>query len=179
MECLSWSVPLISRRAFIALACLLAAFPALAAPQDPDAVVTAIYKKVTAGKGDSGGQFIWLQDKDRRLYFTARTVKLWRDADDKTPKGDQGPISFDPVTNSQDPQVRAFDVAIEKQDATTATVVVHIAAKRGPIVAPARSAPTTIRYDMVREHGRWLIDDIRGTINAEWSLRKMLGNHRG
>jgi hypothetical protein len=170
---------LLTRRFIVAIACLLPAFAASAAPQDPDAVVGAIYKKVTAGKGDSGGQFIWLQDKDRRLYFTARTVKLWRDADDKTPKGDQGPISFDPVTNSQDPQVKAFDVAIEKQDATTATVVVHIAAKRGPIVAPARNAPTTIRYDMVREHGRWLIDDIRGTINAEWSLRKMLSNHRG
>jgi hypothetical protein len=162
--------------ALLAALCAAAPFIASAAPQGPDAVITPIYKKVTAGKGDRGGQFVWLVDKDRRLYFTARTVKLWRDADAKTPKGDQGPISFDPVTNSQDPRVKAFDVAIEKQDATSATVVVHIAAKPGPITP---TPPWTIRYDMVREHGRWLIDDIRGTINTEWSLRKMLSAYRG
>lgn len=160
----------------VALALMLPVLPAFAAPQGPDAVITPIYKKITAGKGTSGGQFIWLQDKDRRLYFTARTVKLWREADAKTPKGDQGPISFDPVTNSQDPRVKAFDVAIEKQDANSATVVVHIADKPGPIV-PVPGG--TLRYDMVVEHGRWLIDDIRGTIDKEWSVRKMLAGHSG
>jgi hypothetical protein len=169
----------LSRRAFVALATLallLPALPAQAAPQGPDVVVAAIYKKVTAGKGDHGGQFVWVQDKDRRLYFTARTVKLWRDAEAKTVKGDQGPISFDLITNSQDPQVKAFDVSIEKQDANAATIIVHIAEKRGPIMP---LPGTTIRYDMVLEHGRWLIDDIRGTIDTEWSVRKMLAAHRG
>jgi hypothetical protein len=26
---------------------------------------------------------------------------------------------------------------------------------------------------------RWLIDDIRGAIDSEWSVRQILGNYRG
>jgi hypothetical protein len=167
----------IHRRLFLMASVLLIAAPALAAPADDSlAVVTAIYKRVSAGKGDGGGQFVWAKPKDRARYFSKRTVTLWREADAKTAKGDQGPIGFDPVTNSQDPQVKAFDAAVERQDANTATVVVHISDKRGPIKPQPAS---TIRYDLVREGGRWAIDDIRGTVDSEWSVRKMLSEHKG
>jgi hypothetical protein len=174
-------------RLLLALAFSLALTPAFAASADtPTAPITAIYQRVVAsydGKRNNtdNGYFIWKNDKARRAYFTARTARLWRDADRLTPKGDQGPIGFDPVTNSQDPLVLAFDVAIEKQDATRATVVVRTSEKSGPITAPAPR--DIIRYDMLRERGpkgaTWRIDDIRGTIDTEWSIRKMLGDYRG
>ena len=97
--------------------------------------------------------------------------------DQRSKKLNEPIMDFDPVTNSQDPLVRAFDTAIEKQDARTATVLVRISDKPGPITARARRE--FICYDMVLEHGRWVIDDIRGTIDTEWSLRKMLTNYRG
>ena len=32
-----------------------------------------------------------------------------------------------------------------------------------------------VRYDFIRENGRWVIDDVRSTIDAkEWSLRGLL-----
>jgi hypothetical protein len=174
--------PVTSRRAFVALAFSLALTPALAAGSGPAAPVTAIYKRVVAsfdGKqsNSENGYFIWKNDKTRRQYFSARTAKLWREADRLTPKGDESPPGLDPVTNSQDPLLRAFDTSIERQDAKAATVVVRISEKPGPITQPAPRE--LIRYDMVLEHGRWLIDYIRGTIDTEWSLRKMLSDYRG
>jgi hypothetical protein len=162
--------------AALILSLLLPALPAFAA-EGPDAVVAAIYKRVVAsfdGKQNSAenGYFIWKNDKTRRRYFSARTAKLWREADRLTPKGDESPPGFDPVTNSQDPLVRAFDTSIERQDAKSATVLVRISEKPGPITQPAPRE--FIRYDMVLEHGRWLIDDIRGTVDTEWSVRKIL-----
>ena len=158
---------------------LLPALPAVAA-EGPDAVVTAIYKRVVAsydGKRNNidNGYFILKNDKARRQYFSANTAMLWREADRLTPKGDQGPLGFDPVTNSQDPLVRAFDTSIERQDAKAATVVVRISEKLGPITQPAPRE--FIRYDMVLERGRWVIDDIRGTIDTEWSVHKIMADY--
>jgi hypothetical protein len=171
----------ISRRALFALAISLALTPALAtAAESPAAPVIKIYQRVVAsfdGKQNNkdNGYFIWKNDKTRRQYFSANTAKLWREADRLTPKGDQGPMESDPVTNSQDPLVLAFDTAIEKQDAKSATVLVRISDKPGPITAPAPRE--FIRYDMVLERGRWVIDDIRGTIDTEWSVRKIMADY--
>jgi hypothetical protein len=166
--------------ALLALAFSPALTPAPAADSGPAAPVTAIYQRVVAsydGKSNNtdNGFFIMKNDKTRRQYFSARTAKLWRAADAKTPKGDVDPLDFDPVTNSQDPLVRAFDTSIEKQDAKSATVLVRISDKPGPITQPAPR--DFIRYDMVLERGRWLIDDIRGTIDTEWSVRKIMADY--
>ena len=48
----------LSRRTLL-LSAALAASPSLAfAADDPAALITAIYKRAAAGKGDSGGQFV-------------------------------------------------------------------------------------------------------------------------
>ena len=78
-----------------------------------------------------------------------------------------GPPGFDPVTNSQDPMVRAFAVAVEKQDGRSATVAATFRSHNDKSI--------TVRYDLVRERGAWKIDDIRGIVDGEeWSVRKML-----
>jgi len=173
------ALPLLART-LLALAFSLALTPALAADSGPAAPVTAIYKRVVASyDGQRGntenGYFIWKNDKTRRQYFSARTAKLWREADRLTPKGDESPPGLDPVTNSQDPLLRAFETSIEKQDAKAATVVVRFSDKPGPIT---QAAPREIiRYDMVLENGRWVIDDVHGTIDTEWSVRKLLSQY--
>ena len=176
--------PILARRALLALvfslAFSLALTPALAASSGPAAPVAAIYNRVVAsydGKSNNAenGYFIMKNDKTRRRYFSARTAKLWREADRLTPKGDVGALDFDPVTNSQDPLVRAFDTSIERQDGKSATVLVRIAEKPGPITQPAPRE--FIRYDMVLQRGRWVIDDIRGTIDTAWSVRKIMADY--
>ena len=83
--------------ALLALAFSLALTPALAAGSV--APVTAIYQRVVAsydGKQNNteNGYFIMKSDKARRRYLSARTAKLWREADRLTPKGDVDPLDL-------------------------------------------------------------------------------------
>ena len=87
---------------------------ALAAPDDPAGILTAIYTRVAKGKGDGGGAFVIQNKAGRTKYLSNALVALWAKADARTKKGDGGPVDFDPVTNSQDPDVKSFKVAAEQ-----------------------------------------------------------------
>jgi hypothetical protein len=97
---------------------------------------------------------------------------LWAKADAHTPKGDVGPVDFDPVTNSQEPVVMLLSVVAEKLEADKAVAAVTIAGRGAP---RANAADNTIRYGFVRRDGQWKIDDILGASDGEpWSIRDML-----
>jgi len=111
------------------------------APADPVAIVTAIYTRVAKGKGDGGGGFVFENKAAKAKYLSKSLTKLWAEADAHTPKDDVGPIDFDPVTNSQDPDVKSFKVAPEKLEADIAVVAVTIAgARRAASLLTASSA---------------------------------------
>ena len=80
----------------------------------PAGIVTAIYTRAAKGKGDGGGAFVIENKAAKAKYLSKSLVAFWAKADAHTPKGDVGPIDFDPVTNSQDPDVKSFKVAAEK-----------------------------------------------------------------
>ena len=150
---------------------------ALAAPpatSDPIAIVNAIYARAAKGKGDGGGAFIIENKAAKAKYLSKALVALWAKADAHTPKGDVGPVDFDPVTNSQEPDVKSFSVAAEKLEADKAVVAVTIA---GHGAARRKAADNTIRYNFVRDGGEWKIDDISGASDGEpWSIRGMLAD---
>lgn len=149
-----------------------AAFAQMPTPNDPLAIVTAIYTRAIAGKGDSGGDFLTMGKAAKAKYFSKSLIALWAKADARTQKGDEGPIGFDVVTNSQDPHLKSFTVAAEKNDSATATMAVTLADYEGPRPKPA---DMVVRYDFVRDGGHWKIDEIRGAIDGTpWSLRAML-----
>lgn len=84
-----------------------------------------------------------------------------------TPKGDVGSFDFDPVTKSQEPDVRSVKVDAEKTGADKATIADHRIDRK--------PADQVVRYDFVREAGSWKIDDIKRSSEGEvWSIRKML-----
>jgi hypothetical protein len=186
-----WKIPLpstcychimLTRRRFnLALGTTVLATTAFAAssPADP---ITAIYRKAAAGKGEEGGTFVFLTRKDRARWLSKSLTKLWNDEDRKTPKGDQTPPGFDPVSNSQDPKVRNVKVELEQNYGKTATVAASFDSwprgntreeqERNP---PEPKDRRTVRYDMVLENGRWKIDDIRGSTDGkEWSTRAII-----
>ncbi len=141
-------------------------------PNDPVAIVNAIYTRAAKGKGNGGGAFIIENKAAKAKYLSKSLIKLWADADAHTPKDDVGPIDFDPVTNSQDPDVKSFKVDTEKLEADRAIIAVTITGHRAP---PAKPADQVVRYNFVREGGQWKIDDISGTSDGEaWSIRDML-----
>jgi hypothetical protein len=172
---------MITRRALVFTATTgllaMASRRALADPppaNDPVAIITAIYARVAQGKGDSGGAFVIENKAAKAKYLSKSLVALWAKADTHTPKGDVGPVDFDPVTNSQDPDVKSFTVTPEKLDSATALIAVTITGNQAP---RANAADGVIRYDFVRDGGHWKIDDIRGSDDGKpWSLRGMLSD---
>src|SRR5882724_10416616 len=95
-------------------------------PADPVAIINAIYARAAKGKGKGGGAFIIENKAAKAKYLSKSLVELWAQADAHTPKDDVGPIDFDPVTNSQEPDVKSFKVAPEKLDADRAIIAVTI-----------------------------------------------------
>ena len=160
-------MPATRRLALALLAALL--LPAWGEAPDPVAFVSAIYQRVTAGKGDGGGQFLWVEKANRRGAFSRRTADLWDKAEAQVAPGDAGPIEFDPLTNSQDPQVKSVEAKLERSTPERTTVAATLT---GP---GYRGPDRVIRYDLVQEGGAWRIDNIRGVTSAQpWSLREML-----
>jgi hypothetical protein len=165
---------MLTRRTFVAVSLLASISPAFAetpAPSDPTAILTAIYTRAAKGKGDGGGAFIIENKAAKAKYLSKALVALWAKADAHTPKGDVGAIDFDPVTNSQEPDVKSFKVDAEKMEADKATLAMTITGHRND----RKPADQIIRYDFVREANSWKIDDIKGSSDGEaWSIRKML-----
>ena len=168
---------MVTRRKLILSAAAALLAPVLprhaAAADDPAGILTAIYTRVAKGKGDGGGTFVIQTKANRTKYLSNALVALWAKADARTRKGDGGPVDFDPVTNSQDPDVKSFKVVAEKQGADKATIAVTIESHQRE--ARANPADNTIRYDFVREAGQWKIDDIKGAVDGgPWSVRALL-----
>jgi Protein of unknown function (DUF3828) len=145
-----------------------------ASPDDPLAIINAIYARAAKGKGDGGGGFIIENKAAKAKYLSKALVALWAKADAHTPKGDVGPVDFDPVTNSQEPDVKSFTVTAEQREADKAVIAVTIAGRGAPRAKPADN---TIRYNFVHDGGQWKIDDISGASDGEaWSIRAMLND---
>jgi hypothetical protein len=168
---------MVTRRELILSAAAALLAPVLprhaAAADDPAGILTAIYTRVAKGKGDGGGTFVIQTKASRTKYLSNALVALWAKADARTRKGDGGPVDFDPVTNSQDPDVKSFKVVAEKQGADKATIAVTIESHQRE--ARANPADKTIRYDFVHEAGQWKIDEIKGAVDGgPWSVRALL-----
>lgn len=141
---------------------------------EPVATVNAIYTRTAAGKGDGGGGFVYDTKAAKAKYLSKSLIVLWAKADAHTPKGDVGPVDFDPVTNSQDPDVASFKIIAEKVEADRATIAAALTSHRTP---RKWADDSTVRYDFVRDGDAWKIDDIKGTVDGQpWSVRTLLTN---
>ena len=151
-----------ARRAFIFGLGLLIAGGARAAAPDPQATIEAIYRKAVKDAGPN-----WIQGRDRTKDMTKSLAALWAKADAKTPKGDEGPIDFDLVSDTNGLTLSGYNLKLEKSDDKSAVVAATIVYREGDPNGEAR----VVRYDLTREDGRWKIDEIRG---KDWSLRAIL-----
>ena len=172
---------MIARRKFIltgmagllALAVMPRARAAQPSPNDPVAILNAIYTRAAKGKGDGGGAFVIENKAAKAKYLSKSLIELWARADANTPKGDVGPIDFDPVTNSQEPDVKSFKVEAEKLEADKAVIAVTISGR----MPRAKATDNIVRYNFVRDDKQWKIDDISGTLDGEaWSIRDILND---
>ena len=144
---------------------------AAASPSDPVGIINAIYTRVAKNKGDGGGAFVVESKAAKSKYLSKALIELWAKADAHTPKGDVPPIDFDPITNSQEPDVKSFKVVAEKLEGDNAVIATPVTGRL------LRFTPSDgiIRYNFVREDRKWKLDDISGSIDGEsWSIRDIL-----
>ena len=153
------------RRAFLVAGVgvlLSSRFSLAAGARDPLTVIQAIYRLAVKGKGPS-----WIEKEDRPKDLSNSLVALWAKTDSKRVAGDEGPVDFDLVADTNGLTLTGFSAKTEKQTPDAATITVTLAYKeKNP-----RPESSLVRYDLVREGGQWKIDEIRG---SNWSARDML-----
>jgi len=141
---------------------LCSAFPlgALAAGPSPMEVVTAIYRIYAGPKG--GYQAGSIEDKRISAYFTASLHKALAAMNERSRKTNEPILDFDPVTDSQDPQVERLSIAAESESAVAATFF-------------SGEVKHVVRYVFKPDGGALKIDDISGGSGADaWDLRRII-----
>ena len=134
---------------------------ALAAGESsPADVTTAIYRIYAGPKGDyRNGN---LDDKRVAVYLSKSLRAALKAMDARSKKLNEPILDFDPVTNSQDPQVEKLTIAAEGDAAAIATFF-------------SGDVKHVVRYSFVREDGAWKVDDISGGAGDEtFDLRDVI-----
>ncbi|HVL73963.1 MAG TPA: DUF3828 domain-containing protein [Beijerinckiaceae bacterium] len=143
---------MLRRHLLAALAALLAT-PAPAQPADPVAVVRGFYRE---GAGD-------------HQPFSRRLAALYQAALENSSVREipVAGLDFDPAINGQDTEPDTyrsarFAVASQRGDRATVTATFR------------NGGPQEIRFDLVREGGRWLVDEIRSLKGERWVWSELL-----
>jgi len=141
---------------------LCAAFPWSAAATEPSPtdVVTAIYRIYAGPKGDYQAGSI--EDKRIAVLFTTSLRKALAAMNARSRKSNEPILDFDPVTDSQDPQVERLSIAAESDSVVAATFF-------------SGAVKHVVRYVFKPEASGLKIDDISGGSGADaWDLRRTI-----
>ena len=141
---------------------LVAAVPssAAAAAPSPTDVVTGIYRIYAGPKGDYQAGSI--EDKRIAVLFTTSLRKALAAMNARSRKSNEPILDFDPVTNSQDPQVERLSIAAESDSVVAATFF-------------SGAVKHVVKYGFKPEGGGFKIDDISGGSGADaWDLRRII-----
>jgi hypothetical protein len=126
----------------------------------PADVVTAIYRAYAGPKGDY--QTGNLDDKRVAVYLSRSLRATLKAMDARSRKFNEPILDFDPVTDSQDPEVEKLTIAPAGDAAAVATFY-------------SGDVKHVIRYSFVREDGAWKVDDISGGAGDEtFDLRDII-----
>ena len=141
---------------------LVAAVPSSAAAAEPSStdVVTGIYRINAGPKGDYQAGSI--EDKRIAVLFTTSLRKALAAMNARSRKSNEPILDFDPVTDSQDPQVERLSIAAESDRVVAATFF-------------SGAVKHLVKYDFKPEGGGFKIDDISGGSGADaWDLRQII-----
>ena len=131
-----------------------------AGESSPADVAAAIYHIYAGPKGDY--QTGNLDDKRVVVYLSKSLRAALKAMDARSKKLNEPILDFDPVTDSQDPEVEKLTIAPEGDAAAIATFF-------------SGDVKHVIRYSFVREDGAWKVDDISGGAGDEtFDLRDII-----
>lgn len=125
----------------------------------PVAVVVAIYKTYTDNQHDDPGP-AGIPD-----VYSKRLQALIDQDEAETPAGEVGRMDWDPFVDGQDWEVTGLKISQVYQSGGEARVRAVFANFR---------EPRNIVFNLVREDGKWRIDDIAETLKPRWTMSKIL-----
>ena len=145
----------------LAAAAVAAPSATLAAGESsPADVTTTIYAIYAGPKGDY--QTGNLDDKRVVAYLSKSLRAALKAMDARSKKLNEPILDFDPVTDSQDPQVEKLAIAPKGDAAAVATFF-------------SGDVKHVVRYSFVREGDAWKVDDISGGAGDDkWDLRDVI-----
>lgn len=118
---------------------------------DPVETVRAFYKK----------------DDINAVQFYARRLRALYEKDQREAKGEVGRLGFAFHVNGQDTE--------EKWEKSLKVTALTRGEDEAEVQALFKNfSPQDLRYDMVRENGKWLIADVRSLRKEKWGLVKLL-----
>jgi len=149
--------------------------PGATATSPLDIVVT-IYKISAGADGNYSKESAFLNKSVRQRYFSKSLRAGLIAMDAKSKKLNEPILDFDPITNSQDPDVKQLSIKPVSMAEDKAVIAASF-------FSHTEKEPTTVRYDFIKEDGGWKLDEVHGDIAGEkgsggepkqWSLRDML-----
>ncbi len=157
------------RRAVALLLLLVLGAPAAVAEDESEpaaktesgavAVVAAIYKTYTdIGPGEDG-------EPGLPGMYSKRLQALIDKDEAETPAGEVGRMDWDPFVDGQDWEVTGLKISQVYQSGGEARV---------RAVFANFGEPRNILFNLVREDGKWRIDDIAETLKPRWTMSKIL-----
>ncbi len=158
------------RRIVLAASLLIAALgAAFAGENNPAAFVTSLYGTPAPSGHHEQPLNIFLAEA-RGIYLSKRLQAALAEMDKRTPEGDISDLDFDPVSDSQDPDVRGLKVKTGTANATRAEVVADFQSHTD-------KDRTVLHYSLVREDGAWKVDDIAASGKVSWRVSEIVRGH--
>lgn len=123
------------------------------ADSDPVSLIKAIYKTYET-------------DNPGLPHIYSKRLQALIDKDEKeTPEGMVGRIDWDVFVDGQDWKLTELKIALVSKSADKAQVRATF---------KNFDQPSNMLFDLVREDGRWRIDDVTKTIPPRWTMSKIL-----
>jgi hypothetical protein len=126
---------------------------AAAFDSDPVSLIKAIYKT-------------YEEDKAQPKHIYSKRLQALIDKDEKeTPEGMVGRIDWDVFVDGQDWKLTELKITLISKSAEIAQV---------RAMFKNFGAPSNMLFDLVREDGRWRVDDVTKTLPPRWTMSKIL-----
>jgi hypothetical protein len=126
---------------------------AAAFDSDPVSLIKAIYKT-------------YEEDRPQPKHIYSKRLQALIDKDEKeTPEGMVGRIDWDVFVDGEDWKLTELKITL-----------VSKSADKGQVRATFKNfdQPSNMLFDLVREGGRWRVDDVTKTLPPRWTMSKIL-----
>ena len=155
------------RRRLLIAALVAAPLSRARATDSPKDIVEGLYRSAARKKGEWDDPIF--KAPARQRLFSKALLAAWTAADAHNKADEVGWLDFDPISNSQDPDVNDLRVTVLREDASKTSIQAAFRVAPDP-----KSRVDRVVFEFMLEDGAWKLDDIAGNPNGDrWSIRTL------